>query len=101
MTLAHPIATENDIVTDARNWDHHPLYLTVQPDSDMAGQWEWVILEQDGNELTLHAESEGSFASFDEALRAGALAYALHAGQDYEDEGAEPMGSVSGVGYTE
>ena len=101
MTLAHPIATENDILRPERNWDHHPLYLTVQPEPDMDGQWEWVIVERDGNEMIMHAESEGSYPVFADALRAGAVAFAVHTGQDYEDEAAEPVGNVAGVGYTE
>lgn len=101
MTLAHPIATENDILSHTRNWNHHPLYLTVQPDPDAPGQWEWVIAERDGKEMIMHAEAEGSYASFAEALRAGAVAFAVHAGQDYDDELAEPVGNAGGVGYTE
>ena len=49
----------------------------------------------------MHAESEGSYPVFADALRAGAVAFAVHTGQDYEDEAAEPVGNVAGVGYTE
>ena len=67
---------------------------------DEDGQYHWAVLEERGEDSGVFSPlsaGETGFATYADALNAGAVALAAVAGEPYENEAADPVGDATGA----